>query len=157
MEEVLKGLQGKTLTKKTLFDFLASINLKDLNNGDVSNTINYPEVEIKTPEIKCEACSKTFTVENSLKRHYKRSPACVKWLETSEKKNEEKKPVELKKGLHRIVNELLETAICGKNNLKCMWCESEFTTTGNLNKHLNTSTVCNRMSYQEFKRLLEEL
>ena len=30
MEEVLKGLQGKTLTKKTLFDFLASINLEDL-------------------------------------------------------------------------------------------------------------------------------
>jgi hypothetical protein len=158
MEEVLKGLQGKTLTKKKLFDFLADINLEDLLSGKVSNTTQLPEkkVEIKKTEIKCGACSKTFTVENSLKRHYKRNPACVKWIETSDKSKEEK-PVELKKGLHRIVNELLEKAICGENNLKCMWCETEFVSTGNLNKHLSTSTVCNRMSYNEFKRLLENL
>ena len=30
MEEVLKGLQGKSLTKKKLFDFLADINLEEL-------------------------------------------------------------------------------------------------------------------------------
>lgn len=154
MEEVLKGLQGKTLTKKKLFDFLADINIEDLLSGKVSNTTHLHE---KKSEIKCLACSRTFTVENSLKRHYKRSLECVKWIEASEKNKEEKKPVELKKGLHRIVNELLDKAICGENNLKCMWCETEFTTTGNLNKHLNTSTVCNRMSYQEFKKLLDNL
>ena len=30
MEEVLKGLEGKSLTKKKLFDFLADINLDSL-------------------------------------------------------------------------------------------------------------------------------
>ena len=30
MEEVLKGLQGKPLTKKKFFDFLADINIEDL-------------------------------------------------------------------------------------------------------------------------------
>jgi hypothetical protein len=158
MEEVLKGLQGKTLTKKTLFDFLASINLEELGDDDLSNTIHFPEkkVEIKKPEIKCGACSRTFTVENSLKRHYKRNPVCVKWIETADK-SDRKNTLELKKGLHLLIIDVLDKAICGENHLTCMWCETKFTSTGNLNKHLNTSTVCNRMAYHEFKRLLEEL
>lgn len=213
MEEVLKGLQGKTLTKKQLFDFLSDINLEELCGVKISNTVQLPEndndddnpikclacsrtftvetslnrhyrrkpecvkfietldksvvalhkekikkkrIKVKTNDIICTACSKTFTVENSLKRHYKRNPECVKWNEIYSKTNNIK-PVILKKGLHRIINELLEKAICGENNLKCMWCDSEFTNNGLLNKHLNTSTVCNRMSYHEFKRLLEEL
>ena len=32
MEEILKVLQGKSLTKKKLFDFLADINIEDLDN-----------------------------------------------------------------------------------------------------------------------------
>ena len=88
MEEVLKGLEGKTLTKKKLFNFLADIDLEELCGNKPLNiklpkSITKPESK-DISEIKCNACSKTFTVENSLKRHYTRYPACVKWIEKNE-------------------------------------------------------------------------
>jgi hypothetical protein len=157
MEEVLKGLKelkgpkGKPLTKKKLFDFLADIDLEELCGKKPFST---EVLEVKKPEIKCAACSKTFTVDNSLKRHYKRSPACVKWIE----KEEKAKDVNLEKGIHLIIIDLLEKAVgCPDNRLKCRWCETTFINTGNTNKHLNTSKVCNLMAYQEFKRLLDNL
>ena len=70
MEEVLKGLQGKPLTKKKFFDFLADINIEDLygkkNNviepNILDEIITKPVIiEKKVEEIKCAACKKTFT------------------------------------------------------------------------------------------------
>ena len=94
MEEVLKGLEGKSLTKKKLFDFLADINIEDLygkkNNviepAAITEIITNPvTIEKKVEEIKCAACKKTFTAEGSLKRHYVRNPVCVNWISLPEK------------------------------------------------------------------------
>jgi hypothetical protein len=159
MEEVLKGLEGKTLTKKKLFDFLADIDLEELCGNKPLNT-KLPKPESKDiSEIKCNACSKTFTVENSLKRHYKRYPACVKWIEKNEMVQEEKIQEEhLKKGLHLFIIDILEKAVgYDDNKLKCRWCETTFTNVGNINKHLNTSKMCNKMAFEEFKKHINHM
>ena len=164
MEEVLKGLEGKSLTKKKLFDFLADIDL-DVLCGKKPLDTKLPKTPTKTnpnkvkPEIKCAACSRIFTVENSRKRHYKRYPACVKWIEKNEKVQEEKvKEEPLKKGIHLLITDVLEKAIgCDDNRLKCRWCETTFTNTGNINKHLNTAKMCNKMAFEEFKKHINSM
>jgi hypothetical protein len=200
MDEVLKGLQGKQLTKKKLFDFLANINIESLNNKkntvveekkvsapvavvpEVVSVAVVPEVvsvavvpiaavpevvpvtvtitpdiqyfidAITPEEIKCKACMKTFTAKSSLKRHHERSPVCLNWIEQPEKTD----TVSLAKGLHLIIDELLDKAISGED-LECKFCKTTFTNKGNHHKHFNYSTVCNRLAYQEFKKLFLSL
>ena len=162
MEEVLKGLQGKPLTKKKFFDFLADINIEDLygkkNNviepAAITEIITNPvTIEKKVEEIKCAACKKTFTAEGSLKRHYVRNPVFVNWISLPEKTES----VQLTKGIHLIINDILEKAISVNNELQCKFCKTKFTNTGNHHKHFNTSTVCNQLAYQEFKKLFSNL
>jgi DNA-directed RNA polymerase subunit RPC12/RpoP len=162
MEGVLKGLEGKTLTKKKLFDFLADIDIdilcgkKSLDTKLLNTTIE-SNPNKKKSEIKCAACSREFTVENSRRRHYIRYPACVKWIEQNPQKIvEEEKKVEgetLKKGLHLLIVDFLEKSVSSEDTkLKCRWCETTFTNTGNINKHLNTAKMCNKMAFEEFKK-----
>jgi hypothetical protein len=162
MEEVLKGLQGKPLTKKKFFDFLADINIEDLygkkNNviepNILDEIITKPVIiEKKVEEIKCAACMKTFTAEGSLKRHHIRNPVCVNWISLPEKTE----AVQLTKGIHLIINDVLEKAISVNSQLQCKFCKTKFTNTGNHHKHFNTSTVCNQLAYQEFKKLFNSL
>jgi uncharacterized CHY-type Zn-finger protein len=170
MEEVLKGLQGKTLTKKKLFDFLADINLESFTIKKETVTIEVPievPIEVKEepkpppppptqpklePEIKCAACVKTFATDSSLKRHHKRNPVCLNWITRSDKTETK----HLIRGIHLLVNDILEKAI-SINELQCKFCKSTFTNTGNHHKHFNTATVCNRLAFQEFKKLFNNL
>jgi hypothetical protein len=46
MEEILKSLQGKSITKKSLFDFLSEINLDELSSTKSKN-INIKDTFIK--------------------------------------------------------------------------------------------------------------
>ena len=46
MEELLKSLQGKSITKKNLFDFLSEINLEELSKEKPKNTIIYDDIVI---------------------------------------------------------------------------------------------------------------
>jgi len=162
MEEALKGLQGKPLTKKKFFDFLADINIEDLygkkNNviepAAISEIITKPvTIEKKVEEIKCAACKKTFTTEGSLKRHHVRNPVCVNWISLPEKTES----VQPTKGIHLIINDILEKAISVNSELQCKFCKTKFTNTGNHHKHFNTSTVCNQLAFQEFKKLFSNL
>lgn len=162
MEEVLKGLQGKPLTKKKFFDFLADINIEDLygkkNNviepAVLDEIITKPAtIEKKVEEIKCVACKKTFTAEGSLKRHHVRNPVCVNWISLPEKTE----TIQLTKGIHLIINDVLEKAISVNSELQCKFCKTKFTNTGNHHKHFNTSTVCNQLAYKEFKKLFNSL
>jgi hypothetical protein len=163
MEEVLKGLQGKSLTKKKLFDFLAGVNLEEIY-GKKENIITAgvkPVVQAKKEEIKqekpseefkCGACMKSFSTKASLRRHQDRFTVCKDWIELPQKTDISK----LTKGIHLIVDELLDKSI-GENELECRFCKARFTSKGNHHKHFNYSTVCNRMAYQEFKKLFNEL
>ena len=186
MEEVLKGLEGKSLTKKKLFDFLADINLDSLKipvlhkvekiekekekieekivekekvkieEKKVEN-VEKEKVEIvgkieDNVEIKCEACTKTFINNILLKKHHEKNQACVKWISFPQKSC-----THLKKGLHLIIDDLLKCSISIDGKLECKHCSSTFTNNGNLHKHFNTSTVCNRLAYQEFKSSFNSL
>lgn len=139
MEEVLKALQGKSMTKNKIFDFLADIDLKLLDTSQIKR------------EIKCEACMKKCTSDKSLHKHYKKSIECKKWIDLPEKHN-----VQLHKGIHLIINDVLKNAI-SDINLECKFCNSNFTNTGNLHKHFNVSPVCNRLAYYDFKQLFFKL
>lgn len=154
MEEVLKGLQGKSLTRKKLFDFLYDINIEDL--GEKKDNANYTEaksdkliIEEPSDEHRCGACMKTFTTRSSMLRHQTRFTVCKEWIELPQKTDINK----LTKGIHLIIDELLEKSI-GNGELECKFCKAKFVTKGNHHKHFNSSTVCNRMAYQEFKKLV---
>jgi uncharacterized CHY-type Zn-finger protein len=136
MEEVLKGLQGKSLTKNKLFEFLANLDLTTLEKK----------------VIRCEACMKTFRKESYLKRHYDKNTSCVTWNALPQKHN-----IDLPKGLHLILDDLLKNSISIDDKLECKFCNSTFTNTGNLHKHFNVSHVCNRLAYDEFKKNFNNL
>jgi hypothetical protein len=173
MEGVLKELQGKgkSLTKKKLFNFLADINIKDLYKApenalkgegkteSVSAPVSVPApvpvpepiIEVVPEEIKCGACMKIFASKGSLQRHQVRFTVCKEWIERPQKTT----PTNLTKGIHIIIGELLDRSICD-GKLECKYCNTRFTNKGNHHKHYNTASVCNRMAYQEFKRLFNE-
>jgi len=180
MEEILKSLQGKNMTKKSLFDFLSEINLDELSTDKPKNLIIYedivihpikeelveeklkgkkrkcrkpkekkPKEKIPLSEFKCEACMKVFSTEASLDNHYKNVTICKKWITLPEKS----KIIKLTKGIHLLIDELLEKAITD-NKLECKFCKYIFSTKGNLHKHFNTSKLCNIMAYDEFKNII---
>ncbi len=164
MEGVLKGLEGKTLTKKSLFDFLADIDLDELFGKKPLNT-ELPKPVSNNSGIKCPACSRTFTVETSRRRHYKRFPECVQWINdhpeavVEEKKNKKvKDDGPLKKGLHLLIVDILEKSVgCDDDKKKCRWCDTSFVNMGNINKHLNNSSKCNKMAFEEFKKHINSI
>jgi hypothetical protein len=166
MEEILKKLQGKSITKKSLFDFLSEINLEELSSDKPKNSIIYNDIVIHPikeqiqekkqkekkppPELKCEACMKVFYTQISLDNHHKNVIVCKKWIELPKKPN----MINLTKGIHLIIDDLLKKSITDNNNLECKFCKYIFSTKGNLHKHFNTSPLCNSMAYDEFKKLV---
>lgn len=154
----IDGLEGKNLSKKDAFEFPSELNIEELygeNEDVIYDEKGFAEkkgVEVKE-EIRCEACQKSFTVQASLKRHLERSAVCVDWNNLPQKIDGAK----LTKGIHLLIDELLEKAIGDDGELGCKYCKMKFTTKGNHHKHFNTATVCNRLAFQEFKRLFNDL
>jgi hypothetical protein len=101
---------------------------------------------------KCGACMKMFSTKGSLKRHQDRFTVCKEWIDLPQKIEINK----LTKGIHLIIDELLDKSI-SDGDLECKFCKAKFTTKGNHHKHFNSATVCNRMAYQEFKKLFNNL
>jgi hypothetical protein len=151
MEEVLKGLQGKNLTKKKLFDFLSDINLEELL-GKNKLTVEPIIKELPPEEHKCGGCNKTFATKSSLKRHLDRYTVCKNWIELPQKTD-----AKLTRGLHHIVDDLLERSIGENGQTECKFCKAKFITKGNHHKHFNTSSVCNRLAFLEFKNMINKL
>jgi hypothetical protein len=170
MDRVLKGLQGKTLTKKGIFDFLADIDL-DVLTGKKENTAPLPPQVIvenplgvlgcsgpsqkEAPLIKCDSCSRTFTATTSLTRHYKRYPACVSLKKQARNDAEVKLPED--QGLHLFIDDLLTKAITGDTEFECKYCKKKQTNTSNLHRHFNTAVACNRLAFLEFRDLINRV
>jgi uncharacterized Zn-finger protein len=154
MENILKGLQGQNFTKKQLFDLLCSINFSGLNETNQIFLAN--ELEKTKEEFKCSACQKQFVNKSSLKRHHTRFKVCKDWIDNPEKNNE----IELNKiptGIHKYIYELMEKAISDNGELECKFCNTKFATKGNHHKHFNTAALCNKLAFQEFKKLINEI
>jgi len=200
MEAVIKGLEGKTLSKKKIFDILLGLNLETLGSNennkdkedkedgkkfiedknkdkeddtdeddtiedrnkdkeddtDEDDTIedrNNDIEEENVEEFNCKACMKNFATKSSLTRHYKRFNVCKEWIKSSQNSNI---PI-LTKGIHHLVNDLLEMSIGENGQFQCKFCNTTFITRGNHHKHYNTSTVCNRLAFLEFKHIINSL
>lgn len=151
MEEVLKGLEGKKLTKKKLFDFLADINLEELLSK--SKNQKPPEIiELPPEEHICGGCNKSFATKSSLKRHLNRYQVCKDWIELPQKTD-----ANLTTGIHHIVDNLLEKSIGENGQFECKFCKTKFITKGNHHKHFNTASVCNRLAFLELKKMINNL
>lgn len=166
MEELLKGLlkelEGKNLTKKSLFELLCEINIDNISPKTVQAQDdkkeeevkeNEPETVIPEPEAICDSCHKIFMKEWYYKKHLQNNPVCVAWQSHPNRDDN----LHLETGLHLILNNLLQEASTQNKNLVCRWCESSFASVGNLHKHLITSNVCNRMTFYEFKKLFNAI
>ena len=164
MEEILKELQGKNMTKNKLFEFLstaiggttttATTTATAIGGGTVTATVattttttaaTAETAKIK-PKKQCEACMKNI---KTLDLHYKKSPTCLKWNNSEN--------VHLQKGIHLIIDEILENSISINGKLECKFCNKTFVNNGNLHKHFNNSTICNRLAHQEFKQRFNAL
>lgn len=173
MENVLKILQGKSLTKKNIFDILSDLDINNLNKQEIkyeesqNNEIIFKEkkepieeiiiIRRMEPdnevEIKCESCSKIFLNSDLLEKHLSKHNECIIWKSHPDKTDN----INLETGLHLTITKILCQALRNENKLECKWCKSSFISVGNLNKHLNTSRVCNKLTFVEFKKLINEI
>ena len=87
------------------------------------------------------------------KHHQNKHTVCKDWLQLSEKSN----LIKLKKGIHLIINDLLNKTISDNDNLECKFCKCKFSNKGNHHKHYTYSTVCNSMAYDEFKKNINNI
>ena len=105
----------------------------------------------------CKACNKTFTTENSLKRHEERSPVCLKWLSV-EQKNNVYKDNGFSFNFIEYVEEIKKSVITASyNECNCKHCNTNFSNTGNLHKHFKTATVCNQLALHSFIKHFKSL
>ena len=105
------------------------------------------EPEKPEPIIKCNACEKVFISTITQKNHLKHSIACQKWLERP-------RPLFSVPPLHELVDEWLHQAISLPDQIICQFCTTSFCNKGNLHKHYQTATVCNRLGYLRFLEII---
>ena len=166
MEDILKKLQGKQLTKNSIFNFLleniSSISLPNTSVNEVIipsviiPAVIIPSVIIQATilpsqiEFRCDACMKICNTEVSLKQHQDKSIACKTWSNLPQKDL----IITLSKGIHLVIDDILNDAISDNGALECKFCKCKFSNKGNHHKHYNSSTLCNNLAYDEFKRLI---
>jgi hypothetical protein len=92
--------------------------------------------------ISCDACSKSYSSKYNLAKHHKRQPLCVKWLE-------------LNPGIKDYIDDKFQLPIdCINIENRCGICNTVFANLGNLNRHLDTSTICSKWTlYRDLEPL----
>lgn len=97
----------------------------------------------------CSACGKSYTSKQNLNLHYERQPLCVNWLklQTTDEK--------IKKLIDYIDNEYdkkdnynhddYDKKSKRNNFYSCDVCNKIFSNSGNLNVHLKSSIICQKM------------
>jgi hypothetical protein len=167
MEEILKSLEGKNITKKSLFDFLSDINIENISSTHNDIVIDPTIEEIPQEKKRRGRKPKEKPVEKPVveeipqeKKRRGRKPKeksvdkpVDKPVEhPKEKLNEIPDMIQLTKGIHSLINELLEKAITNII-LECKFCSKTFNTRQDHHNHYSMSTMCNNMAYNEFKKL----
>lgn len=83
----------------------------------------------------CAACNKVYGSKGALKKHLKRQPLCEQW-------------VALRPGIKDYVDDrfMLPLTDMEKQDMptKCFVCATQFANVGNLNRHLDASTICSK-------------
>jgi len=148
-------IQNKSITNNKIVDFLSYFNpKKNDNKKDISsNEIKLVESsnQSNSEGFKCEICMKLFTSGILLKEHQQTDFVCKGWINLPKKIDN----IKLTKGIHLIVDELLQESIgYDDDKLECKFCKTKFTSKVNNYIHFNSSTLCNKKAYQEFKYLL---
>ena len=145
MEEIIKSLEGKSMTKKSLFDFLSDVNIEDISsvksNSTTQDIIIHPVVQ-ELPQEKKKRGRKPK--EKSMEKPVEKS------VETLIEKTDIMK---ITTGIHSLINELLEKATTNII-LECKFCSTKFNTKQEHHNHYSISTKCNVMAYNEFKKLI---
>jgi hypothetical protein len=95
-------------------------------------------------KLQCIACLQKFHPKymKQYETHCITSVACKKFIALAEQ------PPILKAPIHQLIIDTLEKAT--STGIACRFCEQ---TINDMKEHMTTSHVCNRMAYQEFKKL----
>ena len=101
----------------------------------------------------CQACNKTFTNKYSLKRHEENTPVCYKWnqIKTREDGTENPTVADGANILDMLDEFRLKILTTSGNATRCQYCNTQFSNTGNLNKHFRTSVTCNKLAVTNFR------
>jgi len=113
-------------------------------NGVLIDVIKPNEIVV----FPCKACTKNFATKQSLERHLERFPLCKNWKEEDGKL--------LSESVGLWANKVVSSAITGANHKTCKFCETEFSTVGNFNKHFASAVACNRVAYTAVKKAFAE-
>ena len=118
-----------------------------------------PPKPVETPVIdkyvkkQCKGCLKWFATAGSLTRHHDRFEECRNGKNELPIDKDTKPNI----AIHIFVSECIDKAILGKRPYQCRFCESVFSSNGNLRQHLHAAISCNRSAYKEFKKLFDEV
>ena len=96
----------------------------------------------------CKACQKSFRTKQSLERHHDRFPVCKNWKEED--------GFVLTEPVSQWAGNLIAEALRGETYKTCKFCETEFSSLGNFNKHFASSVPCNRLAYKAVKQAFED-
>lgn len=96
----------------------------------------------------CKACKKLFATKQSVERHLERFPVCKAWKQED--------GLVLTEPVSQWASNVIGDAIQGKSPRHCKFCNIEFSTVGNFNKHFSTSVPCNRLAYKAVKEAFAE-
>lgn len=90
-----------------------------------------------TSQRQCIACNKVYSTPTKLNEHHQRQPLCARWIEAS--------PVlkEYVDAQFQLPSTDMERDQC-KKQCTCHICNESFATTGNLNRHFDTSVICGK-------------
>ena len=111
---------------------------------DISGTV----ISDKSVSFQCNACEKNFTTKQSLERHLERFPLCKNWSKCSESTPSE--------SVYKWALQKLDTALMKEGDeIACRFCSTTFTLVGNLHKHFQSSVVCNKLAYEEVKKVFQ--
>jgi len=161
MEEIIKSLEGKSMTKKSLCDFLSDVNIEDISsvksNSTTHDIIIHPVVEELPQEKKKRGRKpKEKLVVEELPQEKKkrgRKPKEKSMEKPVENHVEKADIIKITTGIHSLINELLEKATTNII-LECKFCSTVFNTKQDHYNHYSISTKCNVMAYNEFKKLI---